>query len=146
MTTDPLTKLTKAKLLDLFMAENRGTASQHLDAKRWTKARLIHAIKQGREDRFEPTYSARALMASKAANHAWFDDIVTPYREINSEYLSALAKNYNALERQFAVPKRYWWERIPYFFGWLWRIPYGWWLAFVRYERLTRQRYYDEWD
>jgi hypothetical protein len=35
------------------------------------------------------------------------------------------------LYRQFDVPKRYWWDRIPYVFGWWWRMVYGWWLSFV---------------
>ena len=138
--TDPLTKLTKAKLLDLYVAENHGTATQHpqlvLDAMRWTKARLIHEIKRGREDRLELTYSARALAASKAANYAWFDDLIS-VRGYDSEYLSALAKNYNEFERQFAVPRRYWWEYIPYAFGWFWRIPYGWALAFIHFKKET---------
>jgi len=35
-------------------------------------------------------------------------------------------KMYTDLDKQFAVPKRHWWERIPYLIGWWWRVPYAW--------------------
>jgi len=48
-------------------------------------------------------------------------------------------RRFTELTAQFAPlpkPKHHWWERIPYSWGWFWRVPWGWWCKVWRaFER-----------
>lgn len=54
--------------------------------------------------------------------HKWAVDELTP---APSPY-EAWAQLVRSFYAQFAVPKRPWWERIPFGLGWWWRVPLGW--------------------
>lgn len=53
---------------------------------------------------------------------------VTTISSVESPHLDALAENYRALDRQFAVDKK---------IGWWWRVPFSWWLSLKKWWNMS---------